>query len=230
MSISENITTLNISLKDAAESCGRNPEDITLVAVSKRFPAAAILEAIEAGHTIFGENYIQEAEQKIEEIGKKASFHFIGHLQSNKAKIAAALFDVVETVDSLKLANSLNKHLEKLDRRMKVLVQVNVGSDPNKAGIEPSQAEQLLRDIQPLPHIDVVGLMTMPPLTLTAEEARPHFKALRELKEELEQKKLFAPDEKIELSMGMTSDYRVAIEEGATIIRIGTAIFGERQY
>ena len=228
MSIRENIHTLNISLKDAAERCGRNPEDITLVAVSKRFPATFILEAIEAGHTIFGENYIQEAEQKIEEIGGKASFHFIGHLQSNKAKIAAALFDVVETVDSLKLANGLNKHLEKLDRRMKILVQVNVGSDPNKAGIEPSQAEQLLRDIQPLDHIDVVGLMTMPPLTLTAEEARPHFKALSELKEDLEQKGLFAPNEKVELSMGMSSDYRVAIEEGATIIRIGTAIFGER--
>ncbi len=228
MPIGENINILNASLKEAAISCGRNPENIKLVAVSKRFPASAISQAIEAGHTLFGENYIQEAEQKIEEIGDKASFHFIGHLQRNKAKIAAALFDVVETVDSLKLANSLNNHLKKLNRRMKILVQVNVGADPNKAGIEPSGAEQLLRDIQQLTHVDAVGLMTMPPLTLTAEEARPHFKALRKLKEDLEQKNLFTPDEKVELSMGMSSDYRVAIEEGATIIRIGTAIFGAR--
>lgn len=229
MTIAANLDRIKKSIASAAAKCGRTPDDIQLVAVSKRFPSSAICEALEAGHTVFGENYIQEAEQKITEIGDRAVFHFIGHLQRNKAKTAAALFDVIETVDSLKLAAALDKHLQNLDRTIKILVQVNIGEDPNKAGVAAEETEQLLRDISVLSNLKAVGLMTMPPLTLSAEEARPHFRSLRKLSEELKKKNLFAPDHKIELSMGMSNDYPVAIEEGATIIRVGTAIFGQRE-
>ena len=228
MTIAENLAHLRESIVSAAEKCGRNPEDIHLVAVSKRFPASVILEAMAAGHKVFGENYIQEAQGKIAEVGEGAVFHFIGHLQSNKAKIAAELFDVIETVDSIKLARMLDRHLAKIGRTIKVLIQVNIGEDPNKAGAAEEEAEQLLREISSLPNLNAVGLMTMPPFTASAEEARVHFRALRLLSQKLAAKSLFAPGHKIELSMGMSGDYPVAIEEGATIIRIGTAIFGER--
>lgn len=228
MTIAENLNQIRASITSAAVKCGRKPEDIQLVAVSKRFPTSVIYEALDAGHTVFGENYIQEAEQKITEVGNRAVFHFIGHLQTNKAKSAAELFDVIETVDSLKLAKALDKHLQKIDRTIKILIQVNIGEDPNKAGVTEADAEQLLRDISSLSNLKVVGLMTMPPFTSSAEDARLHFRALRQLAEKLEVKKLFAPDHKLELSMGMSGDYPVAIEEGATIIRVGTAIFGQR--
>lgn len=228
MTIAENLAEIRQSIISAAQKCGRNPDDIQLVAVSKRFPASAVAEALDAGHTVFGENYIQEAEQKITEVGEGAVFHFIGHLQSNKAKTAAALFDVIETVDSFKLAKALNKHLQKIGRTIKILIQVNIGDDPNKAGITEDEAEQLLADIATLPNLRAVGLMTMPPFTVSAEEARVHFRALRQLSIKLKEKNLFTPDHKVELSMGMSGDYPVAIEEGATIIRIGTAIFGQR--
>ena len=228
MSIAENIKRITENISTIALGCGRAPEDIQLVAVSKRFPASAIAEAIEAGHTVFGENYIQEAESKFDEIGNKCRFHFIGHLQSNKAKIAARIFDVIETVDSLKLAKTLSKHLLSIDRTMKILLQVNIGEDENKSGMAAEQAEQLLIDIQDLPNIDVIGLMTMPPFTEDPELARPYFRQLRMLAESLTEKGLFSKDRRVELSMGMSNDYHVAIQEGATIIRVGTAIFGQR--
>ncbi|MFV0438726.1 MAG: YggS family pyridoxal phosphate-dependent enzyme [Desulfopila sp.] len=229
MSITDNIQSVLADIATIAAGCGRSADDIQLVAVSKRFPISAIEEAIRAGHRVFGENYIQEAQAKIETIGGQGRFHFIGHLQSNKAKIAARLFDVVETVDSLKLARALSKHLQELQRTMRVLLQVNIGEDERKSGATAAAAEHLLCDIQLLPNIEVVGLMTMPPFTSNPEEARPYFRNLRQLAERLAAKGLFRQNQKIELSMGMSHDYHVAIQEGATIVRVGTAIFGQRQ-
>ncbi len=228
MTIAENIEFIKNKITLAANACGRSPEEIQLVAVSKRFPVSAIEEAIDCGHTVFGENYIQEAEEKANIVGDRCHIHFIGHLQSNKAKIAARIFDVIETVDSLKLATALNRHLEAADRTIDILLQVNIGHDENKSGVEPDMAENVLRDINTLSNLRVIGLMTMPPFTDDPELARPHFRQLRLLAEDLKQKNLFPHTEKVELSMGMSNDFHIAIEEGATIIRVGTAIFGQR--
>ncbi|SHO51009.1 YggS family pyridoxal phosphate-dependent enzyme [Desulfopila aestuarii] len=228
MSIAENIQTILSRIDTVARECGRDPKDIQLVAVSKLFPASAIDEAIKAGQLVFGENYIQEAEKKIDELGSRCRFHFIGHLQSNKAKIAARLFDVIETVDSVKLARTLSRHLQDLGRTMQILLQVNIGEDENKSGLAAAETEKLLGDIRELPNIEVIGLMTMPPFTDDPEDARPYFQQLRELSQQLKDLGLFPQERKIELSMGMSNDYHVAIQEGATIVRVGTAIFGHR--
>lgn len=228
MSIAENIETIKRNIITAANECGRAPADIQLVAVSKRFPVSAVEEAIASGHKVFGENYIQEAEEKHKTVGGKCHLHFIGHLQSNKAKIAARIFDVIETVDSLKLANALNRHLETLNRTIDILLQVNIGHDDAKSGVNPEAAEELLRELNLLSNIRVIGLMTMPPFTDDPELARPHFKELRLLADQLNHKGLFPKTNKVELSMGMSNDYHIAIQEGATIIRVGTAIFGHR--
>jgi pyridoxal phosphate enzyme (YggS family) len=228
MSIAEHLQEISNNIARIARECGRNPDEIQLVAVSKRFPVQSIEEAIVAGQLVFGENYIQEAEAKALELDNRCTFHFIGHLQRNKAKIAARIFDVVETVDSFKLASALSKHLQELNRTMKILLQVNIGQDDNKSGIEAEEAEQLLKEISVLPNITVTGLMTMPPFTDDPELARPHFRQLSELAAQLQKQGLFPDNQKVELSMGMSNDYHVAIQEGATIIRIGTAIFGQR--
>lgn len=185
-------------------------------------------EALRYGQFFFGENYIQEAEQKKKELGENVGLHLLGHLQSNKAKIAARIFHTIQTVDSLKLASALGKHLDALNRTMKIFIQVNIGDDPNKYGIMPEDAEKLLQQIKTLKSLEPLGLMTIPPLTDNPEMARPHFNALRLLAERLAQKELFHDNRKIELSMGMSDDFEVAIEEGATMVRIGTAIFGQR--
>jgi len=228
MSIAENIRSTLERIAGIARECGRDPQEIQLVAVSKLFPTSAIEEAVHAGQTVFGENYIQEAQTKIEELGDSCRFHFIGHLQSNKAKMAVRLFDVIETVDSLKLAKTLDRHLQDSGRTMKILLQVNIGKEENKSGAAAGQAEDLLRAIRALPHLEVIGLMTMPPFTDDPENARPYFRQLRQLAEQLASKNLFPPEHKVELSMGMSNDYHVAIQEGATIVRVGTAIFGHR--
>ncbi|WP_419176757.1 YggS family pyridoxal phosphate-dependent enzyme [Desulfosediminicola sp.] len=229
MSIDTNLKAIYDKINTVALSCGREPDEIQLVAVSKRFPVTAIEEAYAAGHTVFGENYIQEAEEKAAQLGGKCTLHFIGHLQRNKAKIAARIFDVIETIDSFKLANTLNRHLEDLGRSMKILLQVNIGEDEKKSGMAAQQTEQLLREIGQLPHLEVIGLMTMPPFTDDPEDARPYFRQLKQLADSLAGKGLFANERRVELSMGMSNDYHVAIEEGATIIRVGTAIFGQRK-
>lgn len=226
--ISENLNTLDEDIRRCAENCGRNPADIQLVAVSKRFPVDVIKEACRAGQIVFGENYIQEAVEKKQLLGEQARFHFIGHLQSNKAGIAARYFDVVETVDRAKIGSALDRHLQDLDRSLDVLVQVNIGLDSRKSGVLPQNLEQLLMDLQPLKRLRVNGLMTMPPFTSDPEEARPFFRQLRQLGVKMRDKGLFQSTADLELSMGMSGDYRVAIEEGATSIRIGTAIFGDR--
>jgi len=229
MSIADNIQMIRDRIDTVARACGRDPKDIQLVAVSKLFPAAAIDEAIQAGQQVFGENYIQEAEAKIDELGNRCRFHFIGHLQSNKAKIAARLFDVIETVDSIKLARTLSRHATEIGRSMQILLQVNIGEDEKKSGLASTETEQLFREVRDLPNIEIIGLMTMPPFTDDPEDARPYFRQLRELALQLQARGLFPQGRKIELSMGMSNDYHVAIQEGATIVRVGTAIFGHRQ-
>lgn len=226
--ISENIQNIMRKVAESAHKANRSPAEIKLVAVSKRFPAEKITEAFNAGQITFGENYIQEIEVKRDLVPAGVHFHFIGHLQSNKAKIAAQTCSMIETVDRLKLGKVLNNHLRSLDKIMDVLIQVNIGSDPNKAGTDDTGAEELLTALNEFPNLRVCGLMTMPPLSLDPEMSRPHFRNLRKLSEYLSSKGLFTAVEKPELSMGMSDDFHIAIEEGATIIRVGTAIFGQR--
>ena len=226
--ISDNLNRIRGKIAEAANISGRSPEEIKLVAVSKRFPATVIKEAFEGGQTLFGENYIQEVQQKRLAIPTGAHFHFIGHLQTNKAGIAAESCVMIETVDRLKLARALNKRLEKLNKKMDVLVQVNIGEDSNKSGVSVNDAEKLLYELKSVPQIRVCGLMTIPPLEPSPEDSRPHFRNLRLLADKLSEKDLFADNRRIELSMGMSGDFHIAIAEGATIIRVGTAIFGNR--
>jgi pyridoxal phosphate enzyme (YggS family) len=226
--IQANLNIIHEQIKTVALQAGRNPNDIRLVAVSKKIPAPAIQKALEAGQIIFGENYLQDAKKKIEELGTGPEWHFIGHIQSNKAKSVADLFHMVHTVDRLKLANALDREAGKIGKKLPVLVQVNVGEEQQKSGVMPDEAGSLLEALQQLPHLQVHGLMTMPPYKDDPEDVRPFFRALRELSEEFARKDYFYKSSRVELSMGMSHDFQVAIEEGATLVRIGTAIFGPR--
>ncbi len=226
--IQKNIAQLIKNIHETAVRCGRDSKTIRLVAVSKRFPVEAIHEAHKAGQLLFGENYIQEAVQKHSCLKNGIQLHFIGHLQSNKAKVAAETFSMIETVDRLKLASALDRHLKQLRRKLDILIQVNIGMESQKSGVDPENAEQLIRQISILPMLKIRGLMAMPPFLNDPEEVRPYFRELRYLAESFAQKELFYDNTNVELSMGMTSDYPVAIEEGATLIRVGTAIFGQR--
>lgn len=226
--IERNLQEIRQKILTTAIHCGRDPATIRLVAVSKKFPASYIQEAIRGGQHLFGESYIQEAAQKRIEIGDAASLHFIGHLQSNKVKLAAQIFQMIETVDRLKLAAALDKELKLQGRSLDVLVQINIGQEPQKSGVLPQDAEGLLKGLLPLSNLQVRGLMTIPPHADNPEQTRPHFRALRLMAEEMKNKNYFFDNTRVELSMGMSSDYTIAIEEGATLIRIGTALFGHR--
>lgn len=225
--IEHNLTAIQENITRTALNCGRDPNSIKLVAVSKRFPVEAILEAHAAGQILFGENYLQEAADKKEFIKDRARFHFIGHLQSNKARVAADIFDMIETIDRVKIASALNRHLQQLNKKLDILIQVNIGYDSDKSGALPEDAEVLLKEVKTLSNLQPKGLMTMPPYTEDLAKKRGFFKDLKLLADELQTKELL-PEKHVELSMGMSSDYQVAIEEGATFIRIGTAIFGQR--
>lgn len=216
-------------INNAAVACGRDPAEIRLVAVSKTVPAERIRTAIEAGVSILGENYIQEAENKIEQLADlNVSWHFIGHLQSNKAKFAVRWFDLIHTVDSVKLAKEINKQATKLGKVQDILIQVNVGMEQSKSGVAETDSVSLIRDISELENIAVKGLMTIPPYFDAPEKVRPHFKALAALRDSISAQRI--PNVSMEeLSMGMTGDFEAAICEGATLVRIGTALFGERQ-
>lgn len=226
--IAGNIETIRARIKAAAERVGRDPQSVRLVAVSKHQPLAAIREAMAAGQVVFGENYLQEAEDKIAALGQGLVWHCIGHLQSNKAKIAAEIFDCIETLDRLKLAKALEARLAELGKTMPVLVQVNVGGEVQKAGVAPKEAGLLCRELQQFPHLKLQGLMTMPPFVDDPEESRACFRQLRLLGENLVAQGLLGQHGPMELSMGMSGDFEVAIEEGTTLVRVGTALFGER--
>ncbi|MDK9708441.1 MAG: YggS family pyridoxal phosphate-dependent enzyme [Desulforhopalus sp.] len=226
--IAHNLQLIHEKISVAAHNAGRNPQDIKLVAVSKLFPVESIKEALAAGQLVFGENYIQELQTKRALLPATTIFHFIGHLQSNKAKFAAETCNMVETVDSFKLGKALHNHLERINKTLDILIQVNIGDDPQKAGVPPEEAEHLLIQLNELQRLRVCGLMTIPPLAANPEGSRPHFRNLRILLEKLMGKGLFPHIAKPELSMGMSDDYHIAIDEGATIVRVGTAIFGQR--
>ena len=229
MTIADNLASIQARISKAALRAGRDPAEIRLVAVSKTVSAESIQEAIAAGVTILGENYVQEARNKIVRVGKQVEWHFIGHLQSNKARYAVELFSMVQSVDRLSLAEELNQEANKRGKVLPVLIQVNISGEESKSGIDPQETLQLLERIAALQHLAVQGLMTMPPWFEDPEDARPYFSAMRKLREKLSREKI--PGVALqELSMGMSGDFEVAIEEGATLVRIGTAIFGPRNY
>jgi pyridoxal phosphate enzyme (YggS family) len=203
------------------------PEGVTLVAAAKTRTPEEILESVEAGVRIIGENYVQEAERAFQVVGERAKWHMIGHLQSNKAKKAVRIFDMIETLDTIKLARALDKACERLDKVMPVLIEVNSGKEVQKAGVMPEEVVPLIRDLSVLNHIRLVGLMTMGPFAGDPEDSRPYFQTTRRLFEEIKALNLPGVEMRV-LSMGMSNSYRVAVEEGANLVRIGTKIYGER--
>ena len=225
--IREHLAQIQRTMAEAAQRVGRPLDAVKLVAVTKQVDANLINQAVACGQHLFGESYLQEAAAKIPQV-KGAHWHFIGHLQSNKAAQAAALFDVIETVDSLKLARLLDSNAKALGRSLSILVQVNTGAEAQKSGVAPADTESLVRAIIEETGLLLIGLMTIPPYFSDAEQSRPYFRMLATIAADLARKGLFADNDRVELSMGMSGDYAVAIEEGATIVRIGTALFGAR--
>jgi len=204
------------------------PARVELVAAAKARTPEEILEAIEAGVRTIGENYVQEAEKAYAAVGKRAQWHFIGHLQKNKVKKAVGLFDLIQTVDSYELAREIDRRCGEMGKVMPVLIEVNIGREPQKSGVMPEDTEHLLREIVALPNIKVMGLMTMGPLSGDPEDSRPYFTAMKRLFDRM--KELAVPGVEMKhLSMGMSNSYRIAPEEGATMVRIGTRLFGERK-
>jgi pyridoxal phosphate enzyme (YggS family) len=213
----------------AAQKSGREPDEVRLIAVSKTHPASVIKQVCQLGATDFGENRVQEAEGKIAEIGReKVRWHLVGHLQANKARRAVSLFDVIHSIDTLELAKRLDRLcVEESRDTLPVLIQVDLGHEETKSGVDESELTHLVEGLGPLTRLKLIGLMTLPPFSDDPEQSRPYFRRLRELRDELNQRGAFG-ERTGELSMGMSHDFQVAIEEGATMVRIGTAIFGER--
>ena len=225
----ERIRRVRKRIEDAAQRCHRSTAEITLVAVSKTHPVAAIQTAINAGLSEFGENRVQEAEQKIPLVGREsARWHLIGHLQSNKARRAVELFDVIHSLDSVALAHRLDRICQEANREsLPVLIQVDLGHEATKAGIDAESIPELVAEIGRCSRLQLTGLMTLPPFFDEVERVRPYFRRLREVRDELRAQGAFG-NRPGELSVGMTHDFEIAIEEGATIVRVGTALFGER--
>ena len=229
MQIQKNIQQIQAKIAAAAQNCGRNPREITLIGVSKRKPAALMEEAIAAGHRDFGENYIQEAMEKIDTLGRdRAAWHFIGHLQSNKAKFAVKYFDLIHTVDKVKLAKEISKQAAKIDKIQDILIQINIAEEETKSGAEAEEVQELVKAVSTLPNVRIRGLMCMPPFFDDPELARPYFRQVRQISRDIGAMGL-ANVEMAHLSMGMSNDFAVAVEEGATLVRVGTAIFGRRE-
>jgi hypothetical protein len=212
----------------AAQLAGRQPEQITLIAVSKTFDPATIQKAVDAGVTDLGENRVQEAESKIGFVaGQNLRWHMIGHLQSNKARRAASIFSVIHSIDSIRIAQRLDQAAQLLGRKIPVLIELNLAREPNKSGADESELSGIVEALDRAQNLQLRGLMAIPPFLESPEMVRPYFRRLRQLLEELNRSR---PPEKqlTELSMGMSHDFEVAIQEGATMVRIGTAIFGPR--
>ena len=225
MDIAANITALRESIDAACARAGRDPASVTLMAVSKNQPPEAVRAALDSGLTCFGESRVQEAKAKIPLCPGRARWQMIGHLQSNKCRDAVGLFSMIQSVDSLALAQELNKQCEKAAKTMPILLEVNVAGEASKFGYAPAALLAQFNELNKLPRLEIHGLMTIAPYSSTPERARPVFHRLRELKSECEQL-LGAPLP--QLSMGMSGDFAVAIEEGSTLVRLGTALFGER--
>lgn len=223
------LTAVRERIAAAANASGREPEEVKLIAISKTHPASVIRTLIELGAGDLGENRVQEAEEKIAEIGRdRARWHLVGHLQANKARRAVNLFEVIHSLDSLDLAQRLDRLCAEEGReKLPVLIQVDLGHEETKSGIDESELTDLVESLKSLTHLELIGLMTLPPFFDDTEQSRPFFRRLRELRDELGSRGAFG-NRKGELSMGMTHDFEIAIQEGATMVRIGTAIFGER--
>jgi len=225
--ISENLARVRERIATAARRSGREPERVRLVAVSKTVGPEWVRQAIVAGVKILGENYVQEAQKKIEVLGHDVTWHFIGHLQTNKAKLAARLFDLIHSVDRVNLAQELERQAKLQGKVLPVLLQVNISGETTKFGAREQEIFMLAEKLSEMEGIEVKGLMAMPPFFEDPEASRPYFVELRKLGERLGQQKI--PRISVEeLSMGMSNDFEVAIEEGATLVRVGTAIFGPR--
>ncbi len=225
MGLAENLEQIEQRIRSACERAGRTRDSVLLLAVSKTHPPETIREAVNLGLTFFGENKIQEAKAKIPNSPGQARWHFIGHLQSNKCRDAVEWFEMIQGVDSLAIAQEINKRAEQAGKTMPILLEINVAGEGSKFGYQPEQMLADLPALTALPRLEIHGLMAIPPYTPVPEKARPYFQKLRELKQQAEAL-LGAPLP--HLSMGMSGDFEVAIEEGATIVRIGTALFGER--
>lgn len=227
MSLAENLGSIQQRIRSACLRAGRTADSVALLAVTKTHPPETITAAAGLGLSLFGENKVQEAKAKIPHCPGRLRWHFIGHLQSNKCREAVDLFSMIESVDSLALAQEINKRAEAAAKTMPILLEVNVAGEASKFGYQPERLLAELKAVNELPRIEIHGLMAVPPWAALAESSRPHFRRLRELKERAEAV-LGAPLP--HLSMGMSGDFEVAIEEGATIVRVGTALFGERKY
>ena len=220
---------VRVRVDTAARRSQRSPEDVRLVAISKTHPPEIIKAAMDLGLTDFGENRVQEAETKITELGRsRAHWHLVGHLQTNKARRAVKLFDYIHSLDSVDLAQRLDDMCQTEDRaELPVLIQINLGGEETKTGIDPPELPELLVAVNSCQRLQLVGLMTLPPYFENPDCARPYFKTLRELRDDLRSQGHFG-EHRGQLSMGMSHDFEIAIEEGATLVRVGTAIFGER--
>jgi len=227
MSIGGNLKTVQDRIAAAAARAGRDPSSVKLVVVTKTVDVGRIREAAAAGAMIFGENRVQEAKEKFEQLGPLASWHLIGRLQTNKAKFAVRLFSLIHSVDSLELAKELDRQAAKIGKVQDVLIEVNIAGEASKAGVGAAGTPGLVREAAKLEHIAIKGLMTMPPYSDNPEDSRPCFRRLRELASAIAKENI-ANVSMQELSMGMSGDFETAVEEGATLVRVGTAIFGTR--
>ena len=223
--IQENLERVRSQIADVAEKSGRQPRDVELVAITKTHDAERVREAYEAGQSLFGESRVQEAHAKISELPSNLRWHFVGHLQKNKIRHALPLFELIHSVDSLALAQDMNRIAEEEGLHPRVLLEVNVAGEGSKFGFKPATLRAEMESLLALSRLSILGLMTIPPLAEEAEASRKHFVQLRELRDRMQTE--FHVD-LAQLSMGMTQDFTVAIEEGATLVRVGTAIFGER--
>ena len=229
MSIADNLLQIGERMRIAAERASRDPSSVRLVAVSKTQPAEAVAAAVAAGQGLFGENYVQEFLDKSRQLPDSIEWHFIGSLQSNKVKYLAGLTSLIHSVDRISLAREIDRQWEKSGKPCDILLQVNISGEETKSGTTTAGVIELAREAAALPHLRIRGLMTMPPFYDEPERARPYFRELRCLAERIEAEKI--PGVVMEeLSMGMSGDFEVAIEEGATLVRVGSAIFGERYY
>ncbi|WP_213995912.1 YggS family pyridoxal phosphate-dependent enzyme [Tepidanaerobacter syntrophicus] len=227
--IKENIKNIESRIKTAAEKSGRNFKDISLVAVTKTISPEIIQEAVDAGITLLGENKVQEARDKIDKIKGDVEWHLIGHLQRNKVKIALELFSLIQSLDSFALAEEIQKRARQMQKNVDVLVQINIGLEKTKYGINPADAESFIESVASLENLNVKGLMAIAPFKENPEDVRPYFREMRSIFERIKQKSIKNVEMKY-LSMGMSNDFEVAIEEGSNMVRIGTAIFGARDY
>jgi PLP dependent protein len=223
--IAENLERVHEQIAQAAAKAGRTPDEVKLVAITKTHPAERIREAVEAGHTLFGESRVQEARAKIPELPSNLRWHFVGHLQKNKVRHALPLFEMFHGIDSLELAREINRVADEEGAHARALLEVNVAGEGSKFGFSPDQLHNEIEMLLDLPRLTFEGLMCIPPLSEKAESSRRFFVQLRELREQLQNNCSITLSH---LSMGMTNDYVVAVEEGATLVRVGTAIFGER--